>query len=170
MQFGRLLTVLFASLWLAACSTMPSPSAIEASLPELPSLPDLSLIESTDPDVQSVLMDQYQEWKGVRYRMGGLSKNGIDCSGFVYLTYREQFQQNLPRTTAQQSLRGNQVSTRELLPGDLIFFRTGRYQRHVGMYIGDNQFLHVSSRKGVTISALSTPYWVNRYWQARRVM
>lgn len=169
MRFGQLTLLVVTSLWLNACSTLP-PALPDVSLPDIAKLSALGFDEPLNPDVQTLLLDQYQDWKGVRYRMGGLSKNGIDCSGFVYLTYREQFQRTLPRTTAQQSLSGMQVRTQDLIPGDLVFFRTGRYQRHVGMYVGENQFLHVSSRKGVTLSALSTPYWERHYWQARRVI
>lgn len=129
------------------------------------SLPDLGL--SSD-EVKNRLLIQYQDWKGVRYRNGGQSKKGIDCSAFVQLTYRDKFGLNLPRTTEYQASSGNQING-GLLPGDLILFKTGWGDRHIGMYLGNRSFLHVSESKGVIVSKLTNPYWQDHYWQARRV-
>ena len=122
-------------------------------------------------NVKQVLYAQYAEWEAVNYRLGGLSKNGIDCSGLVYLTFRDQFDIELPRTTEQQLLSGEDVDDQaDLKAGDLVFFKTGIWQRHVGIYLEHRKFLHVSTRKGVIISRLDSPYWHKRYWQAVRVL
>jgi len=121
--------------------------------------------------VKQVLYAQFSEWKAVKYRFGGLSKNGIDCSGFVYLTYLDNFSIQLPRTTKQQVQRGVKVSTQaDLKAGDLVFFKTGVWQKHVGIYLENRTFLHVSTKKGVIISRLDNPYWKKRYWRAVRVL
>jgi cell wall-associated NlpC family hydrolase len=112
---------------------------------------------------------QYQQWKGTPYANGGLSKKGIDCSGFAYITYRDKFGLNISRTTRSQSKRGKEVPRQELRPGDLIFFKTGITQRHVGIYLEGNKFVHVSTKKGVMISRLNDYYWRNKYWFAKRV-
>lgn len=119
--------------------------------------------------VRSALYSQYGEWRGTKYRLGGMSKQGVDCSGFVYLTYRSRFGITLPRTTRHQSNQGVAVSPRALRPGDLVFFKTGPNKRHVGIYVEDRKFLHASSSKGVMLSSLDNKYWTNAYWTARRI-
>lgn len=121
--------------------------------------------------VKQVLYSQFSEWKAVKYRFGGLSKKGIDCSGFVYLTYLDHFSIQLPRTTEQQVKKGVKVNTQaNLKAGDLVFFKTGVRQKHVGIYLEKRTFLHVSTKKGVIISRLDNPYWKKRYWRAVRVL
>ncbi len=115
------------------------------------------------------LYHQYAEWKGVRHKLGGLSKRGIDCSGFVYLTYKDRLGITLPRTTQQQSQYGKVIEKYELKTGDLVFFRTGRISKHVGIYLQNNTFLHVSQKKGVTISHLNNVYWNAKYWKSVRI-
>ncbi|MFH2064249.1 MAG: NlpC/P60 family protein [Pseudomonadota bacterium] len=119
--------------------------------------------------IRKKLMDQYTEWKGTRYRAGGLSRNGVDCSGFVYLTFRSKLNIHLPRSADLQSRCGVPVSKNNLNPGDLVFFRTGFFGQHVGVYIGEDRFLHASSTNGVTISKLSNEYWASAYCFSRRV-
>ena len=119
-------------------------------------------------EVKSRLQSQYNEWRGVPYRNGGQSRKGLDCSAFVQLTYRQRFGVKVPRTTEHLSSYGRQV-TKSLRPGDLVFFKTGWGDSHVGMYLDKRRFLHVSTIKGVAISKITDPYWYERYWQARRV-
>ncbi len=119
---------------------------------------------------KSVLYQQYHDWKGTSYRYGGLSKSGVDCSGFVYLTFRSKFGKDLPRSTLYQSQSGEGVSQRELKTGDLVFFLTGSSKRHVGIYVEDRVFLHASTSKGVMLSSLDNSYWASSYWKARRVV
>jgi cell wall-associated NlpC family hydrolase len=119
--------------------------------------------------IRKKLMDQYAEWKGTGYRAGGLSKNGVDCSGFVYLTFRSKLNVHLPRSTDSQARCGVPVSRKDLNPGDLVFFKTGFFEQHVGVYIGDDRFLHASSTNGVMISKLSNEYWASAYRFSRRV-
>ncbi|MEA1065499.1 bifunctional murein DD-endopeptidase/murein LD-carboxypeptidase [Erwinia sp. HR93] len=121
-------------------------------------------------DIKSRLMDQYTSWKGVRYRLGGTSRKGIDCSAFVQRTFREQFGLELPRSTSEQQSSGQFVSRGKLRTGDLILFHTGSTGRHIGIYIGNDSFVHASTSSGVMISRLSDPYWKKRYNSARRVL
>ncbi len=126
---------------------------------------------STPPTtVRETLLEHYNEWRGVNYKYGGLSKRGIDCSGFVYLTYRDLFETNLPRSTKLLASTGEQINQKQLRPGDLVLYKTTRTVRHAGIYIGDNKFLHASKSKGVMISDMDLDYWKDRYWQARRVL
>lgn len=109
----------------------------------------------------------YNEWVGTRYRMGGTTKRGIDCSAFMQTAFWAAYGIELPRSTAQQRYLGRKISKSELQKGDLVFFRGNN---HVGVYVGNNQFMHASSSQGVTISSLDENYWSRTYTQSRRIM
>ncbi len=119
--------------------------------------------------VKRALYAQLREWRSVPNRIGGLSKSGVDCSGFAYLTYRSYFGIELPRSTRQQAGIGSEISKGELRPGDLVFFKTGVVQRHVGMYTDGGKFIHASTSRGVMESRLDNPYWIRNYWKSVRV-
>lgn len=133
------------------------PSESTASLPA--NLPD---------ELKKVFLAQHKEWYGTRYRMGGLSRKGVDCSGFVYLTFQERLGMTLPRDTSKQVREGRDIAKKDLQVGDLVFFRTGR-NNHVGIYMDNGQFLHASTRAGVKISRLGDSYWARTYWKAKRL-
>ena len=121
---------------------------------------------------RSILDDLYSQaaaWKGVPYRLGGLSKEGVDCSGFVYMTYLTLFNIRLPRSTYQQSRAGDYVFQNDLSAGDLIFFRLGHATGHVGIYLENGLFVHASKSSGVMLSRLQDAYWLTRYWKAVRI-
>ena len=119
--------------------------------------------------VRSILLDQYAQWKGTPHRMGGMSRNGVDCSGLVHRTFLARLGHELPRTTQRQATVGQPVSRDQLRPGDLVFFKTGYKTRHVGIYTGDSRFLHASSSQGVSMSSLNNRYWASNYWHSRRL-
>ncbi|GKW09881.1 bifunctional murein DD-endopeptidase/murein LD-carboxypeptidase [Pectobacterium sp. IFB5596] len=121
-------------------------------------------------DVKSKLLNQYASWKGVRYRLGGDSRRGIDCSAFVQRTFREQFGMDLPRSTYEQQEMGQQIQRNKLRVGDLVLFRAGSTGRHVGIYLGNDQFVHASTSSGVIISKMTEDYWNKRYQEGRRVL
>lgn len=114
------------------------------------------------------LFDFYSNWEGVRYKLGGSSKSGIDCSGFVQRVLKEKFNLSLPRSTGEQARVGKPINKSELQMGDLVFFKTGR-TNHVGIYIEDGKFMHASTKIGVTISELESDYFAKNYWKAQRV-
>ena len=107
---------------------------------------------------------------GIRYRFGGSSRSGIDCSSFVQQVFREM-EVSLPRTAREQFAEGNEVPHGDLQKGDLVFFRTtSRGPSHVGIVIDDDQFIHAPSSKGVVrVERLSTDYWSKRFIAARRL-
>lgn len=106
---------------------------------------------------------------GTRYRFGGSSRSGLDCSSFVQQVFRDLDIQ-LPRTAREQFRTGEPVTTYELQKGDLVFFRTyASFPSHVGIYLGDNKMIHASSRDHrVVISSINTPYFRSRYIGAKR--
>ena len=119
--------------------------------------------------IKEALYGQLDRWQGTRYRLGGLGRGGIDCSGLTYVVYRDLFGKHLPRTTDEQGRVGRGVHRRALVPGDLVFFKTGMFQKHVGIYVEDGLFMHASKSGGVQISSLDRKYWRKRYWKARRM-
>lgn len=122
------------------------------------------------PDRQAVVAYALR-LEGAPYRYGGASPaTGFDCSGFVSYVYG-RFGYPLPRTTQAQARTLSFISRRDLRPGDLVFFNTdGGTFSHVGIYIGQNEFIHApSSRTGrVSIASLSNPYWARHFSGARR--
>ncbi|MDN8601078.1 NlpC/P60 family protein [Citrobacter sp. S2-9] len=115
------------------------------------------------------IMDEYAQWKGTRYLWGGNSHNGIDCSAFTRRVIHTVAHLNLPRTAAEQSHTGYPVQQEQLKPGDLVFFMTKPNVRHVGVFVGNDQFIHASSSRGVMLSHLSGSYWQEHYLTARRM-
>ena len=106
---------------------------------------------------------------GAPYRLGGSTVRGIDCSAFVRKIY-QLFDITLPRTAYEQSNVGRSIAKSELQDGDLVFFRTKRSVGHVGIYIGNGEFVHASSKdRAVRIDNLDAPYFYNRFVRAVRV-
>lgn len=101
--------------------------------------------------------------------MGGMSRSAVDCSALMVLAYKDIFGIQIPRTVTDQASIGEGISIQSLQPGDLVFFKTGFFQRHVGIYLEDRKFIHASSSKGVIISGLDEPYWKRKYWKAKRM-
>jgi cell wall-associated NlpC family hydrolase len=119
------------------------------------------------------LVEEAKRYLGVRYRYGGETSRGFDCSGFVYYLYKNVKGITLPRVSGAQASVGVSVDKSQLQPGDLVFFRTGRSSRinHAGIYIGNGHFIHASSGGGqVKIDSLTDGYYSKRYVTARRVV
>ena len=105
------------------------------------------------------------------YKYGGNGGKGIDCSAFTKQVYENSLSFDLPRSAREQYRVGDEVPKDELKFGDLVFFNTTRrsYPGHVGIYLGENQFVHASRKLGVTVSSLDEAYYSKRYIGARRV-
>ncbi|WP_394174093.1 NlpC/P60 family protein [Thalassotalea litorea] len=170
-------TLLTAMLFIviSGCSSIPETNEV-TTIENLEQEDAISASVSAETDwydnakqIKEQLYVQYRQWQGIPYRLGGLSKNGIDCSGFVYLTYRDRLGIQMPRTTERQSKSGEEISKEQLRPGDLVFFKTGRNTRHVGIFLEDDKFIHASTKKGVMISTLNDYYWQDKYWHSRRL-
>lgn len=149
---------------LAGCSSVP-----ERGSPKVVYVPGAKVDLGNTPLVKESLYAQYSQWKNTKYQIGGLSRNGIDCSGFVHVTFKTKLGIVLPRSTEFQVEVGEDVDKNQLRAGDLVFFKTGISVRHVGVYLEDGRFLHASTKQGVTISRLSETYWKSAYWKAKRL-
>jgi cell wall-associated NlpC family hydrolase len=111
-----------------------------------------------------------KKYIGTKYKYGGTTPKGFDCSGFVRYTFKIAAGVTLPRTAADMYRKGKAVHKSKLQKGDLVFFST--YKKgasHAGIYIGNNQFIHASSSKGVKIDSLNSSYWKNKYIGAKRL-
>ena len=121
-------------------------------------------------NISSVLLAYHKEYKGVRYKYGGVNKNGLDCSAYVQNAFKTTLKINLPRTTLYQSRQGKRINKKDLQTGDLVFFRPSSKYRHVGIYLNKGAFMHVSTSKGVIISKLNNVYWSKHYWKSIRIL
>lgn len=111
-------------------------------------------------------------WVGTPYRLGGGTRQGIDCSALVQNMYRNVARVELPRTALEQSRTGTAIPQREIRPGDILFFQNGQEPRvnHCGIYLGNNEFVHASTRQGVIYSRLDETYYAEGYRGARRIL
>lgn len=120
------------------------------------------------------LLNVANDYQGIRYQWGGMTRTGMDCSGFVKTAFN-QFDINLPRTSKEMASRGERVSKSEAKPGDLIFFKNGgsRVINHVGIVIevnGDDiKFIHSATSKGVSINSTKETYYSRGFVQVNRV-
>ena len=167
-------STLVTALLLIGCQSTPRrnppPRPIDlGSKHQEPSLPPAQLRKTIPPAAWKAEADR---WLGVKYRKGGLDRNGIDCSGLAGQMYLSVKGIAIPRTAQDQSRCGNLVSRTDLRPGDLLFFITLKDKQvdHVGIYLGDAEFVHASPSKGVVASSLLQDYYVPRYHSSRRVV
>jgi len=137
----------------------------------IPPALQVSFVDRATATAQDAI-DQAMDLLGIRYRRGGNSPEaGFDCSGFVSHVFREGLGLMLPRSSKEMSKSGEVIDRDELRPGDLVFFNTMRKAfSHVGIYLGDNQFVHAPRAGGrVRIEDLRDGYWMKRFNGARRV-
>lgn len=132
---------------------------------------EISFLERYTNNAQDLILKGL-EYVGIEYRRGGINPDsGLDCSGFVQVVFRDAVGKLLPRTAREQSKVGDAVGKHELKAGDLVFFNTMRRAfSHVGIYLGDNRFMH-APRPGseIRVEDMSKSYWVKRYNGARRI-
>ena len=160
----------FARLLLAAVVATASFTAHAAE--QKPAEEGSSLLERYTNAAQDVIL-QGLKLVGVNYRRGGNDEDsGLDCSGFVRLVFKDTIGTLLPRTAREMSEVGQRVEGQELKPGDLVFFNTmKRAFSHVGIYLGDNYFLHAPKPGAeVRVENMDSSYWLKRYNGARRIL
>lgn len=148
-----------------------APKPADTAAPAVAAAPDAPAAGKADASIKERLLRVAQRMLAVPYRFGGTTLWGLDCSGFVQKTFAF-LNLDLPRSAREQFREGTKVAKSDLSPGDLVFFRTyAKYPSHVGIYLGDNRFVHASSRdKKVTVESLDTPYYVKRYIGAKRLL
>ncbi|MGN8249130.1 C40 family peptidase [Pseudomonas sp. SMV7] len=164
----------------SAFKAKASSSSVFGEPEELATEDDLAAFSSSKPYQLPALADSILERGmsliGTRYRFGGTSeKSGFDCSGFIGYLFREEAGVTLPRSTREMiNVDAPKVARNKLKPGDLLFFSTNGRGRvsHAGIYLGDNQFIHSSSRRsgGVRIDSLGDSYWSKTFIEAKRAL
>lgn len=127
------------------------------------------------PLLADSILERGKSLIGTRYRFGGNSTAGFDCSGFIGYLFREEAGMTLPRSSRDMmKIDAPQVSRHDLKPGDLLFFSTAGRGRisHAAIYLGDDQFIHSSSRRsgGVRIDSLDDTYWSKTFVEAKRAL
>ncbi|WP_269531906.1 C40 family peptidase [Chitinimonas sp. BJYL2] len=164
LKFRHLIVVLLAPLALATPTPSPAPVAEADALSATQPAPDAEFAQDMILQALGLI--------GVKYRWGGSTpESGLDCSGFIRYVFQQSLNIALPHNAFAISRLGEDIDKSALQPGDLVFFNTlGRQFSHVGIYLGDDRFIH-SPRKGqkIQIVRLSDAYWVKRYNGARRV-
>ncbi|MDR2113423.1 MAG: C40 family peptidase [Candidatus Accumulibacter sp.] len=133
---------------------------------------EVSFLERYTNSAQDLILKGL-ELVGINYRRGGVNPDsGLDCSGFVQVVFKDALGKLLPRTAREQSKVGEVVARNELKPGDLVFFNTMRRAfSHVGIYLGDNHFVHAPRAGGeIRVEDMSQGYWAKRYNGARRIV
>ena len=159
------------SLLCLAILTLTATGAASATEQARP-LDEPSLFERYTNSAQDLVLKGL-ELVGINYRRGGTNPDqGLDCSGYVQLVFKDALGKLLPRTAREQSQMGDVVDRSELKPGDLVFFNTMRHAfSHVGIYLGDNHFVH-APRTGaeVRVESMDQSYWMKRYNGARRIL
>ena len=110
------------------------------------------------------MLESIEALKGLKYRYGGCTPEGFDCSGLVQFLYGSSFRMQLPRSSGELALLGEIVPRRKLKPGDLVFFASeSGILDHVGIYLGEERFAHASSTEGVCISSLRQRWYNIRF-------
>lgn len=120
------------------------------------------------PSVRDIVLAQYEDWRGVKYRYGGTDYRGVDCSALVQAIFRNAFAMDLPRTSREQARLGDSVPRDDIRAGDLLYF-VDRGRRHIGVAVNDTEFVHASRIKGVTISSFKG-YWSKRLVRVQRIL
>jgi cell wall-associated NlpC family hydrolase len=129
-----------------------------------------SYLQVSPSDIKNIaLYRAISNWLGTRYRYGGTSHKGVDCSSLMQHLLDESDGTSVPRTARLQYGATTRVSRNELKEGDLVFFNTTGGVSHVGMYLQNDKFVHASSSRGVTISDLNENYYTKRYIGGGRI-
>jgi cell wall-associated NlpC family hydrolase len=157
----------------AALDSLLAPSLIdELSSAIVPAFQaDGSATAAAPPDPRQSLVAFALQLRDIRYRRGGrMPTTGFDCSGFVHYVFAQVLGLDLPGDSASQFASGTHVARADMQPGDLVFFHTrGKRISHVGIYLGDGQFIHApTTGERVKINNLGESYWSRRFAGARR--
>ena len=157
--------------------TAPEKKPIATSSPSKRELIYLSEIKPSEENkIRFNIIKNARQYEGTPYKYGGTTPKGMDCSGLVYTAFLEEGI-SIPRVSRHIAEEGNRIKTSDVIPGDLLFFITGRRSKqinHVGIVVdvlpGQILLIHSSTPQGVIVSSLNEGYWNNAFKEARRIM
>jgi len=169
-----LLLIVLLTATTAWADETPASAVVEQSLLQRAAASAQAAVSSTTSGVGNML-DKSMSYLGIRYRFGGNGPEagGFDCSGLVKKVFGDALGVNLPRTAYEMAQLGDKVNgMQDLKPGDLVFFNTMRRAfSHVGIYVGDNRFIHAPSKGSVVrVEDLDSEYWRKHFSGARRLV
>jgi lipoprotein Spr len=123
-----------------------------------------------DKSDNQALYTAVSKWFGTPYKIGGTTKKGVDCSGFVNVIYKEVYGKSLARNSADIYLKSDKIAKANLREGDFVFFRTNKSKsvNHVGIYLKNGKFAHASTSKGVIVSSLDEAYYNKAFFSGGR--
>lgn len=158
------LTILSVFVILTGCGSSKSTRATGTYKQDEKTISDMQHTASTPQ--AAALLKEARSWLGTPYKYGGNDRKGVDCSGLVLQIYKAALGIPLPRSSREQRDYCTSISKSNLIPGDLIFFATGKDRKkisHVGIFIGESRMIHASASKGVILSDISAPYYTRTY-------
>lgn len=162
----RILPLILLSLFLVSCGTSRKSISVK----------DRNSYTNNAPAKAVNIADYAMGFVGTKYKYGGTTRSGMDCSGLINTSFRDAGQISLPRTTEGLSRHGKKVKSRNIAVGDLVFFKTNKNRNvinHAGIVVdarpGGVKFIHSSTSRGVMVSGLSEPYWRGVFIEARRM-
>ncbi len=173
--------ILLISFCLSSCKSAKRPKVItkkseQTQTVSKPASKAPKTVDIASYDVVSTIINNAKEYNGVRYKYGGTTAKGMDCSGLIYVAFKEEAIA-IPRTSLAMSKKGTRISLDDVQKGDLLFFQTNKNKKvvnHVGLVVeslpGLIEFIHSTSSKGVIISDLNQSYWRLAFYEARRVL
>lgn len=166
----KFLIILFLSVSLNACKSAKNTS------PKLPKTTKSKAVNTTVNPVVFSLVNEAKKYEGVKYKYGGTTRKGMDCSGLLYTVFQTEGI-TLPRSSSAMAAKGEWIDIKAVQAGDFLFFATNKNSRkinHVGMVTGTRngyiEFIHASTSQGVITSSLAERYWYFAYVQARRLL
>ncbi len=167
-RFLHICSLLFIALALTGCHSSKKATGKRSNIPKIETVNVRNLKGQEKKIVEEAL-----SWQGTPYKYGGSDKRkGTDCSGMVLSVYNKVTDKKLPRNSAKQAEFCKKLKEKDVRPGDLVFFATGKDKNkisHVGIMIDNNRFIHASTQKGVLISEMSTPYYQRTFKMYGRV-
>lgn len=161
----RILPILLISLFLVSCGSKKGISNSQSTYQKN---------RKTNTKVKAIVSTA-MKFRGTRYKYGGTTKKGMDCSGLVYTSFKKE-DIDLPRTSRAMYTKGIKVPLKKATVGDLVFFKTNKNKNvinHVGLIVATKdrvEFIHASTSKGVTISSLNERYWNNCFVGVKRIL
>lgn len=164
----KILLLLFLGLLLASCGSKKK--VVTKKYPAT-----TKITKSSNRGTLENIITHAKTFEGTRYKFGGTTSKGMDCSGLVYTAFKEQ-NVLLPRVSRDMAKKGKQVTLRDATKGDLVFFQTNKNRKvinHVGLVIETKngvRFIHATTSRGVIISSLNEKYWNSAFVEIRRII